>query len=200
MWNLLYSKTILPSCSISNIIIMQRFGNKKNRSNWIVSPRLSFYFSSLYSAGVIVNSQSWFNEISHPEKWNISMGRFCISPPDASSLPHGWVTTTFSALTTADSGHTINSLRSSVSLGQPSWRKFTQLTLWNKIASHAMSNMNHHWPWWPVSEHWNSSSCHFFIHATWVWKYPQKLNRKYIQQWVYLLHKYESYHAEPHTM
>ena len=89
--------------------LLQRFGNKKQKQLNCVTKIISLLFS-----------QSWFNEISHPETWNISMGRFCISPPDASSLPHGWVTTTFSALTTADSGHTINSLRSSVSPGQPS--------------------------------------------------------------------------------
>ena len=89
--------------------LLQRFGNIKTEAIELChQDYLSFF------------SQNWFNEISHPETWNISMGQFCISPPGASSLPHGWVTTTFSALTTADSGHTINSLRSSVSPGQPS--------------------------------------------------------------------------------
>ena len=63
------------------------------------------------------------------KKLKISMERFCISPPDATPSSRLGDHHFQRALTTADSSHTINSLRSSVPPGQPSWRKFAQLIL-----------------------------------------------------------------------
>ena len=109
-----------------------------------------------------VETSQWEGSAYHP-----------LMPPPSSrfaDLHHFQLTVV--TVTTADSGHTINSLRSSVSPGQPSWRKFAQRILWNKncITCAAKSHANHLWPWWPVVDCWNSSSRHMCV--TWVWKYP----------------------------
>ena len=107
------------------------------------------------------------------------MGRFCISPPaaGASPPPHGWGTITFSALTIADSGCTIvwpqlyNKLVKILSVARSAILEKVCSAKHSETKRHFICfalcfDLNHYWPWWPVSEHWNASSCHFIKYVT----------------------------------